>query len=101
MPERTIEVRPIPDRPPGDATSAPRRGSALSVIRGHPWVATGIALLALSTLLVVWARTRPGYDPFGPDGANLNLIIGNAAIDPISGSVPHRSYLCEISRVEG
>jgi anaerobic selenocysteine-containing dehydrogenase len=38
----------------------------------------------------------PGYDPFGPDGANLNLIIGNDAIDPISGSVPHRAYLCQI-----
>jgi anaerobic selenocysteine-containing dehydrogenase len=40
----------------------------------------------------------PAYDPFGPDGANLNLIIGNAAIDPISGSVPHRAYLCQIRR---
>lgn len=40
----------------------------------------------------------PGYDPFGPDGANLNLVIGNAAVDPISGSVPHRAYLCEIRR---
>jgi anaerobic selenocysteine-containing dehydrogenase len=38
----------------------------------------------------------PGYDPFSADGANLNLIIGNDAIDPISGSVPHRAYLCEI-----
>ncbi len=34
------------------------------------------------------------------DGANLNLIIGNDAIDPISGSVPHRAYLCQISRAE-
>ena len=32
----------------------------------------------------------PGYDPFSPDGANLNIIIGNEAIDPVSGSVPHR-----------
>jgi anaerobic selenocysteine-containing dehydrogenase len=38
----------------------------------------------------------PGYDAFSSEGANLNLIIGNAAIDPIGGSVPHRSYLCEI-----
>jgi anaerobic selenocysteine-containing dehydrogenase len=38
----------------------------------------------------------PGYDPFSPDGANFNLIIGNRAIDPISGSVPHRAYLCQI-----
>jgi anaerobic selenocysteine-containing dehydrogenase len=40
--------------------------------------------------------SAPGYDPFGPDGANFNLIIGNRAIDPISGSVPHRAYLCQI-----
>jgi anaerobic selenocysteine-containing dehydrogenase len=42
----------------------------------------------------------PGYDPFSADGANLNLIIGNGAIDPVSGSVPHRAYLCQIHRVE-
>ena len=42
----------------------------------------------------------PGYDPFGPDGANFNLIIGNAAIDPVSGSVPHRAYLCQIRRAD-
>jgi len=42
----------------------------------------------------------PGYDPFGPEGANFNLIIGNAAIDPISGSVPHRASLCQIRRAD-
>ncbi len=42
----------------------------------------------------------PGYDPFGPDGANFNLIIGNEAIDPVSGSVPHRAYLCQIHRAD-
>ena len=26
--------------------------------------------------------------------------IGNAAIDPISGSVPHRAYLCQIRRAD-
>jgi anaerobic selenocysteine-containing dehydrogenase len=41
---------------------------------------------------------KPGYDPLGPSGANLNLIIGNEAIDPVSGSVPHRAYLCQIRR---
>jgi anaerobic selenocysteine-containing dehydrogenase len=38
----------------------------------------------------------PAYDPFSPEGANFNLIIGNEAIDPISGSVPHRAYLCQV-----
>ena len=42
----------------------------------------------------------PAYDPFSAEGANLNLIIGNTAIDPISGSVPHRSYLCQVRAVE-
>ncbi len=42
----------------------------------------------------------PGYDPFSSDGANFNLIIGNEAIDPISGSVPHRAYLCQIRRAD-
>ena len=41
----------------------------------------------------------PGYDPFGPDGANLNLVIGGDARDPISGTAPHRAYLCEVRRV--
>jgi hypothetical protein len=42
----------------------------------------------------------PGYDPFGSDGANFNLIIGDEATDTISGSVPHRAYLCQIRRVD-
>jgi len=41
----------------------------------------------------------PGYDPFESHGANFNLIIGNDAIDPISGSVPHRAYLCQVRRI--
>lgn len=38
----------------------------------------------------------PGYDPFGPEGANFNLIIGSQAVDPVSGTASHRAYLCEI-----
>jgi anaerobic selenocysteine-containing dehydrogenase len=41
----------------------------------------------------------PAYDPFGPDGANLNLVIRHQPADPISGSVPHRSYVCNVSRL--
>jgi len=43
----------------------------------------------------------PGYDPFGPEGANYNLLIGNDAVDPISGSVPQRAYLCEVRLAGG
>jgi anaerobic selenocysteine-containing dehydrogenase len=40
----------------------------------------------------------PGYDAFGPDGANYNLLIGGTALDPVSGTASHRAYLCEIRR---
>jgi len=38
----------------------------------------------------------PGYDPFGPDGANINLLSGTAALDPVSGTEPLRACLCQI-----
>ena len=40
----------------------------------------------------------PGYDAFGPKGANINLLIANDVTDPISGSVPHRSQPCRIRK---
>jgi anaerobic selenocysteine-containing dehydrogenase len=42
----------------------------------------------------------PSYDPFGPEGSNANLLVSNDVIDPISGSVPHRSQRCRV-RKEG
>ena len=42
----------------------------------------------------------PAYDPFSAAGANYNLVIGNAAFDPVSGSVPLRAYLCQVRRAE-
>lgn len=42
------------------------------------------------------ALDLPGFDAMAEDGANLNGVVSNEASDPISGSVPHRSYLCEI-----
>jgi anaerobic selenocysteine-containing dehydrogenase len=41
----------------------------------------------------------PGYDPFGPMGANFNLLVDIAALDPVSGTASHRAYLCEIRPV--
>jgi anaerobic selenocysteine-containing dehydrogenase len=38
----------------------------------------------------------PAYDPFGPLGANFNLLIGTTALDPVSGTAAHRSYLCDV-----
>ena len=38
----------------------------------------------------------PGFEPFGPQSANFNQLIGTGARDPVSGTASHRSYLCEI-----
>ncbi len=38
----------------------------------------------------------PGYNAFSTYGANPALLIGTDLADPISGSLPHRSYLCRI-----
>ncbi len=47
-----------------------------------------------------WQECRdldlPGYDPYGATGANPSTLIGTELADPISGSLPHRSYLCRV-----
>jgi anaerobic selenocysteine-containing dehydrogenase len=51
-----------------------------------------------------WQECRPlglpGYDPYGPDGANPSAVVGADLADPISGSFPHRSYLCRVRPAE-
>ena len=47
-----------------------------------------------------WQECRelnlPGYDPYTEQGANPSVLIGSDFRDPISGSLPHRSYLCRV-----
>jgi anaerobic selenocysteine-containing dehydrogenase len=42
----------------------------------------------------------PGYDSYGQGSANPSLLIGADIADPISGSLPHRSYLCRVRPAE-
>jgi anaerobic selenocysteine-containing dehydrogenase len=39
----------------------------------------------------------PARPPLGPDSTNYNALIGGDLSDPISGSLPLRSYLCQVS----
>jgi anaerobic selenocysteine-containing dehydrogenase len=39
----------------------------------------------------------PGYPPYGPDSANLNLVLRQTPSDPISGSSPLRASVCDIA----
>ena len=65
VPESKLEPPEVSAQP---AEGRPRdggrpRGGELS--RYYPAVLTGLGLLAISTVLVLWARTRPGFDPYG------------------------------------
>ncbi|MGH7817737.1 MAG: molybdopterin-containing oxidoreductase family protein, partial [Candidatus Binatia bacterium] len=42
------------------------------------------------------ALELPGYDSYGEGSANPSLLIGTEIADPISGSLPHRSFLCRV-----
>jgi anaerobic selenocysteine-containing dehydrogenase len=42
----------------------------------------------------------PGYDPLSSQGGNLNLVIDDKLIDPVSGSSPLRGQPCDIRKLE-
>jgi anaerobic selenocysteine-containing dehydrogenase len=39
----------------------------------------------------------PDYPPFGPNSANLNLVLRQQPSDPISGSSPLRASICNVA----
>jgi anaerobic selenocysteine-containing dehydrogenase len=41
----------------------------------------------------------PGFPPFGPGSANLNLVLSQTPSDPISGSSPLRAQICQVTRI--
>jgi anaerobic selenocysteine-containing dehydrogenase len=41
-----------------------------------------------------------GYPPYGPDSANLNLVLRQTPSDPISGSSPLRATVCEVTLLD-
>jgi anaerobic selenocysteine-containing dehydrogenase len=42
----------------------------------------------------------PGYDPYSTAGANVNLLYRDHKIDPISGSIPHKGYPCNLRMIK-
>jgi anaerobic selenocysteine-containing dehydrogenase len=39
----------------------------------------------------------PSYPPYGPDSANLNLVLRQKPSDPVSGSSPLRASICNLT----
>lgn len=73
------------EAPPAVAPSAVERptGGLWRFARGWVWVIVGIGLVVVSTVLVLWVRTRPGYDPYGwlvwgYQTLHLSLDLGGA-----------------------
>lgn len=42
----------------------------------------------------------PGFDPYSPEGANVNLLYTTEEKDPISGCLPIKGYPCNIRKKE-
>ncbi len=68
MSDQTLEAPPpiqIPASRPRAAPARSRATSALDLARRYPWIPGAAGLLVLSLIVVLWARARPGYDPYG------------------------------------
>jgi hypothetical protein len=103
--DHRLRVRPGSDAAPrvGD-DSCPDRGNLYDEgfvgtwINGRSLVCKDTRHLLTACDLSPSAAAEGCADALNPAGANVNLLIPNTRIDPISGSVPHRSRMCKISR---
>jgi hypothetical protein len=71
--QSTVEQPPPSSPAPIPSDTAP----VWNPPRAYPWLIGAVALLAFSTLLAVWANTRPGFDPYGWLVWGHQTIAGN------------------------
>ncbi len=50
---------------PGDRSSGPEPRTLWPFMRRHCWWSVAVGLTLLSIAITYWARTRPGFDPYG------------------------------------
>lgn len=65
--EQTLPAGPI-DVPVGGPPSPERprrRPTPLALATSYPWVFAAMGLLLFALIAILWARARPGYDPYG------------------------------------
>ncbi len=79
MAESTLEAPPIPESAVPDQTPPPETvpWTLRKFVREHPWWTVTVVLLIFSTILVVWARTRPSFDAYGWLVWGYQAIHGN------------------------
>ena len=83
--ESTLEAPPIAESavPEHERPRAPEPWTLRAFMREHPWWTVAFVIGVLSTILVVYARTRPSYDAYGwlvwgYQTLHLNLDLGGA-----------------------
>jgi hypothetical protein len=74
VPEQIVEAPPLLERAAGRRGREGGRAPALELAWRLRWVLAAAALLLAALLIVLWADTRPGYDPYGW------LVWGNLAV---------------------
>jgi hypothetical protein len=55
-------THPVDGHPAAGPASRP---GPLALIRRHPWPAGTVAVVVAALAIVLWANTRPGFDPYG------------------------------------
>lgn len=65
MSQEAAEAQPISDSPTPLRSGRGRGALARALGSRYRWPLAGLVLLLISAALVLWANTRPGYDPYG------------------------------------
>jgi anaerobic selenocysteine-containing dehydrogenase/ferredoxin-NADP reductase len=75
-----------------------RVGQARFVARVTPQMADDVIVAEFGWWQGCTELDRDGMPTEGPLGSNFNALISADSCDPVSGSVPHRSFLCDVER---
>jgi hypothetical protein len=65
VPQQTLQAPALEEPILASRRIARERRSLGELVADYPWIIVTGALLLVSTAIVLWARTRPGYDPYG------------------------------------
>jgi hypothetical protein len=81
--QSTLEATPTSGSATTEQRLQPGPWTLRAFVRRHPWWTVAVALVVLSTALVLWAGTRPSYDAYGwlvwgYQTLHLSLDLGGA-----------------------
>jgi hypothetical protein len=81
--ENTLEAPPVPETADPEDSSTPAPRTIGAQVRRHVWWLVAAGIVALASVIVVWAQTRPSFDAYGwlvwgYHTIHLNLDLGGA-----------------------